>query len=56
MAKPERAVQEAPRRGVLEEVGNAVTHGIGALLSVAGLVLLLGLMAFVMFNDIRKLF
>ena len=41
MAKPERAVQEAPRRGVLEEVGNAVTHGIGALLSVAGLVLLL---------------
>ena len=32
---------EPPRRSVLEEVGNAVTHGVGALLSVAGLVLLL---------------
>ncbi len=30
-----------PRRSVLEEVGNAVTHGIGALLGIAGLVLLL---------------
>lgn len=32
---------EPPRRGVLEEVGNAVTHGVGAMLSIAGLVLLL---------------
>ena len=30
-----------PRRSVLEEVGNAVTHGIGALLGIAGLILLL---------------
>ncbi len=30
-----------PRRSVLEEVGNAVTHGTGALLGLAGLVLLL---------------
>ena len=32
---------EPPKRSVLEEVGNAVTHGIGALLGIAGLVLLL---------------
>jgi len=32
---------EPPKRSVLEEVGNAVTHGMGALLSIAGLVLLL---------------
>ena len=32
---------EPPRRSVLEEVGNAVTHGVGALLSIAGAVLLL---------------
>lgn len=32
---------EPPRRSVPEEVGNAVTHGIGALLGIAGLVLLL---------------
>lgn len=32
---------EPPRRSVLEEVGNAVTHGVGALLSIAGLILLL---------------
>ena len=30
-----------PKRAVLEEVGNAVTHGIGALLGIAGFVLLL---------------
>ncbi|MBR2823134.1 MAG: hemolysin III family protein [Clostridia bacterium] len=35
------AVNEPPKRSVLEEVGNAVTHGVGALLSVAGMVLLL---------------
>lgn len=32
---------EPPRRSVLEEIGNAVTHGIGALFGIAGLVLLL---------------
>ena len=33
--------KEPPKRSVLEEVGNAVTHGIGALMGIAGLVLLL---------------
>ena len=32
---------EPPKRSVLEEVGNAVTHGVGALLGIAGIVLLL---------------
>ena len=32
---------EPPKRSVLEEVGNSVTHGIGALFGIAGLVLLL---------------
>ena len=32
---------EPPRRSIPEEVGNAVTHGIGALAGIAGLVLLL---------------
>lgn len=32
---------EPPKRSVLEEVGNAVVHGVGALLSIAGTVLLL---------------
>ena len=36
-----RTRKNPPRRSVLEEVGNAVTHGIGALLGIAGLVLLL---------------
>ena len=35
------AANEPPRRSILEEVGNAVTHGVGALFAVAGLVLLL---------------
>ena len=39
--KKQPSVNEPPRRGVLEEVGNAVTHGVGALLGIAGLVLLL---------------
>ncbi len=39
VVKPER--REPPRRSVLEEVGNAVTHGVGALLGIAGFVLLL---------------
>ena len=36
-----RAANEPPKRSILEEVGNAVTHGVGALFAVAGLVLLL---------------
>lgn len=34
-------VNEAPKRSILEEVGNAVTHGIGAGLAIAALVLML---------------
>ena len=37
--KPVR--KEPPKRSVLEEVGNAVTHGVGALLGIAGMALLL---------------
>ena len=36
-----RALNETPKLTVLEEVGNAVTHGIGAGLAIAGFVLLL---------------
>ena len=36
-----RAVNEPPKRSVLEEIGNAVTHGVGALFAIAGFVLLL---------------
>ncbi|MBQ8159123.1 MAG: hemolysin III family protein, partial [Clostridia bacterium] len=36
-----RKKNEPPRRSILEEVGNAVTHGVGALMSIIGLVLLL---------------
>ena len=36
-----RTANEPPRRSILEEIGNAVTHGVGALFAVAGLVLLL---------------
>ena len=32
---------EPPKRSILEEVGNSVTHGVGAALSIAGTVLLL---------------
>ena len=32
---------DPPKRSLLEEIGNAVTHGVGALFAVAGLVLLL---------------
>ena len=38
---PARMRNEPPRRSVLEEIGNSVTHGLGALLSVAALVLML---------------
>lgn len=30
-----------PQRGVLEEIGNAITHGIGALLSILGMILMI---------------
>ena len=41
MKKDSRALNEPPKRSLLEEIGNAVTHGVGALFAVAGLVLLL---------------
>ncbi len=41
MEKAAKSRNEPPRRSVPEEVGSAVTHGIGALLSIAGTVLLL---------------
>ena len=34
-------INEPPRRSVLEEIGNSVTHGIGAGLSIVGIILLL---------------
>ncbi len=37
-----RELNEAPKLSVLEEVGNAVTHGIGALLALIGFILILG--------------
>lgn len=39
--KPSKVRKEPPKRSVLEEVGNAVTHGIGALAGIAALVLML---------------
>ena len=39
--KDSRALNEPPKRSLLEEIGNAVTHGVGALFAIAGLVLLL---------------
>ncbi len=36
-----KIVKQPPKRSVLEEVGNSVTHGIGALLGISGLALLL---------------
>ena len=36
-----KELNEPPKLTVLEEVGNAVTHGVGALLAIAGMVLLL---------------
>ena len=39
--KKTKVRKEPPKRSVLEEVGNAVTHGVGALLGIAGLVLML---------------
>ena len=36
-----RALNEPPKLTILEEVGNAITHGVGAMLAIAGMVLLL---------------
>ena len=36
-----RILNMPPQRGVLEEIGNSITHGVGALLGIAGLVLLI---------------
>ena len=41
MTNTAHALNEPPRRSTLEEIGNAVTHGVGALLAVAALVLML---------------
>ncbi len=38
---PEKRPIQPPKRSVLEEVGNAVTHGLGAILAVIGLLMLL---------------
>ncbi|MBR7143199.1 MAG: hemolysin III family protein [Clostridia bacterium] len=40
-AKTKRPDTQTPKRSVLEEVGNSVTHGVGALFAVAALVLML---------------
>ena len=40
MTKP-TVRNDPPKRSILEEIGNAVTHGVGALFSIAGLILLL---------------
>ena len=36
-----RNLNEAPKRGLLEEIGNAVTHGVGALLAIVMMILML---------------
>lgn len=36
-----RELNQPPHLSVLEEIGNAVTHGVGAILAIAGLVLML---------------
>ena len=41
METKRKAKNEPPKRSVLEEIGNAVTHGVGALFSIAGMVVLL---------------
>ena len=35
-----KELNEPPKLTVLEEVGNSITHGVGALLAIAGMVLL----------------
>jgi hemolysin III len=41
MEDQSRLRNEPPKRSLLEEIGNAVTHGVGALFAIAGFVLLL---------------
>ena len=41
MANINKNVQDPPKRSVLEEIGNAVTHGIGAIFAVITLILML---------------
>jgi hemolysin III len=41
VAKGKKPPVNPPKRAVLEEIGNAVTHGVGALLAIAALVLML---------------
>lgn len=41
MKKGKRMPQNPPKRAILEEIGNAVTHGVGSLLSVVALLLML---------------
>ena len=36
-----RQINEAPKRSVLEEIGNAVSHGVGAIFAIIALVLML---------------
>lgn len=36
-----RALNEAPKRSVLEEIGNSVTHGVGAILAIVAFVLMI---------------
>ncbi len=40
-AKPKKPVVDPPKRTVIEEVGNAVTHGAGSLFAILALVLML---------------
>ncbi len=41
MKKQTNVNQDPPKRSILEEIGNAVTHGLGSLLAIAALVLML---------------
>ena len=36
-----KELNEPPKLTVLEEIGNAITHGVGAMLALAGMILLL---------------
>ena len=36
-----RELNEAPKRSVLEEIGNSVTHGVGAIFAIIALILMI---------------
>ena len=36
-----RKLNEPPRRPILEEIGNAITHGVGAILAIIAFILLI---------------